>query len=167
MSELLVIYDPELQIATVVSDEPDSQLTPTMVGPEARPLLESFIQSMPIDLTGFTGLELVRMWENFLERNSEGISAALSQAAAPAEAAAEAAPEPEAALAQAEAVAAGAEPPAPAPADTDTEPAVDAVPTIQACPNCDGKGQVADGEGGTLIKCGMCNGTGRVSYVAS
>lgn len=167
MAELLVVYDQELQIATVVCDEPDQQLTPTMVGPESRALLESFIQSMPIDLTMYTGLELVRMWENFLGRNAEGINQALEQATGAAEPAAAPAPEPQAALAQAEAVSAGAEPPQQQPADSDLDAAAAAEPTVTDCPNCGGKGTVADGEGGALVKCGMCNGTGRVSYVSA
>lgn len=163
MADLQVIHDTTLEIAAIVDLDRRCAWGPAMVGPQANVILETFLDTVPFDMSNMTTQEATDAFTSFLERAA---MAAPAQAAATADGAveplADSTVDNEAALATKTAAAATDVPP-PAPHDTDTTAATSAETKVIPCGNCNGSGQTPDGPDGTNQTCALCKGTGRVA----
>jgi len=186
MADLVVIYDPVLEMGAIVDVDEQASWGPAMVGPQAADILQAFLDSVPFDMTTMPTMFVTDAFRSFLDR----IVAAAPQTQAP--------PDSDAVVQQANpgmadgtvvTTAQGAptdEPPAPAPHDTDASVETHAgetdqvmqpgaayspagaiePPQYQQCVLCDGLGVVSQGEGQAPQPCGMCGGKGKVPVVA-
>ena len=163
MSDLLVIYDPDVQVGAIVDIDTRMGYGPTMAGPHAKQLLQTFIDTLPFDIDGMSTYDRARAFTSFLERAG---MAADTQAGTPGTGVVEPGGHQdvagEAKAAEAEATHAG-DVPAPQPADTDTPPPPSAETKQVTCGNCNGTGTTPDGPNGEAVQCRMCQGTGRVT----
>lgn len=167
MSELVVIYDPNQEMAAIVNVDDRCGWGPAMVGPQAEMILRAFLDTVPFDVSEFTSYDVQRMFAGFLGQ------AGLAADAPPAESdSMETQPSgdngmanPDA-LAQAEAANATDVPPE-QPADTDMEADTGASDHVIPCVNCNGTGMIHFGEGIPDSKCNMCNGSGKLTIAAA
>lgn len=119
MAEPIVIYDPEKEIAAIVDTDNRVGFGPAMIGPDAATRLDSFLLTVPFDVTAVPSAVL-RDW---FEQWAAASFPATAQASGTADTG-KVGSKPDqamvdAALAEHTAAASAAEPPAPAPADTD------------------------------------------------
>lgn len=165
--DLIVIYDPELQMAALVNTAERIGWGPAMVGPQAGAILNAFVDTTPFDLTLLAGYEAKKAFDSFLQ--SAGLDAPPEETSVVNDPVEQAATESMAngnALAEYEA-AGSSDIPAEQPADTDTQPEPEPQETttpqgqVIDCPNCNGTGQ-ADG-----AQCGMCQGNGKLTIAAN
>lgn len=164
---LMVIFDPELEMAAIVNTELRVGWGPAMVGPQAGVILNAFIETTPFDITHFNSYDVKRAFDSFLE--SAGLEAGTPETPItenPVESDTGAQLANGNALAERTATGSTDVPPA-QPADTDqpaaTETTETASPSGQVidCPNCGGSGN-ADGS-----TCGMCGGHGKLTIAAT
>ena len=165
--QLQVIYDPELEIATVIDSEEFRSMGPVAVGEHAKAQLTAFIQMMPQTVfTAMSSYELVRTWGEFWEREF----AALYET--PTETDTDSVGEQPTVADYADALAERtatetSDVPEPQPHDSDVAVATVSSPTVTAqCYNCNGDGVITHGETGETVQCGICHGTGKVTLPA-
>jgi hypothetical protein len=158
MTDLVVIYDPLLEMAAVVDIDARRSWGPAMIGSESKSILEAWIEGMPFDAGLLDSTTAATVFADWLQ-----VVVAATQTT-PATAPPGALEPPDdpgvdpAALAEHEASAAGAEPPAPQPADTDPQANPDPPPQVVTCPLCTGAGVTSDGADGASTTCAMCGG---------
>jgi hypothetical protein len=163
MDNLVVIFDPVLEIAAIVHTDNHVGWGPAMIGPDAPKQLQAFIDQTPFDIGELDTWSAASAFKQFLERN---VPAAPPETGTVDQLPPEPVPDttvaPDA-LAVAEATQTAASPPAPAPADTDVVTAPPAPQQIIQCPNCNGEGAIKHGDMETAVTCGMCQGSGQVT----
>lgn len=189
MAELVVIYDPALELAAIINTDERVSWGPAMIGPEAPVILQSFIDTTPFDVSMLDTYTAAQMFADFLDKLVE------ARAAPPAD------PPASSVVSGGHmeldsfgvpTTAHGAptdQPPAPQPLDTDpgveanespaSAPIVHAgLPTgagsppvpqtvLQQCAVCEGTGTVQMGEGEPAAQCGLCGGSGQVTVAVS
>lgn len=185
MADLVVIYDPALELGAIINTDERVSWGPAMIGPEAPVILQSFIDSTPFDVSELDTYTAARAFADFLDK----LVAARTPAQTPPETGqVVASGDPEVAVPDPPGTAQGAptdQPPAPQPADTDPgveanespasasiaagqapyapNPAPLTTTTQQQCAVCEGTGQVQMGEGEPAAQCGLCGGSGQVT----
>lgn len=166
MSNLIVIYDQEREIAAMVDAETQEGWGPAMIGPDAYDALQAFLTALPFDPRLLSSQDAVLAFQGFVEGAAGGRSEAPP-----------APPEGEVEqlggdqldagerLADAEAAAA-TDVPAPQPVDVDQD-ATEA-PQVQVvdCFNCQGEGVIHFGDDVPDQQCNMCQGKGRIAVAA-
>lgn len=163
MDDLLVIYDRERDIATIIHAGQRRGFGPAMIGEHAPDILQAFIDATPFDISDLGVFEACNAFGSFLER--AGVAAEVA-ADAPDNSAVESSPSGGVdngnALADAEAANA-TDVPGPQPADTDMEADTRTETTVVRCFNCEGSGMIEFGDRSPAQRCGMCGGTGKIT----
>lgn len=185
MAELVVIYDPALELAAIINTDERVSWGPAMIGPEAPVILQSFIDTTPFDVSELDTYTAARAFADFLDKL---VAARTPAPPDPPAGQVEPSGDPGVAVPDPPGTAQGAptdQPPAVQPADTD--PGVEANPSpasapivhvglptgagsppapqtvLQQCAVCEGTGTVQMGEGEPAAQCGLCGGSGQVT----
>lgn len=166
MAELMVIYDPELNVAAIVNIDEQCGWGPAMPGNNCQAILEQFVHGTPFDVSVLEPEDATRLFLSFLaatgaiDDGTPGTTEPLAQAPTPAIPDADAA-----ALAEREAHNATDVPQA-QPADTDMEAHPSAPDQVMRCVNCNGAGTINFGDDMPAQQCNMCKGTGKITVGA-
>lgn len=180
-----VMYDPQLDLATLVDLDTMRALGPIAPGQEGAQLLERFARDMPEVILELDTLPLTTAWVQYWQRNQPGPGAPPAAADTGTVGAGH---DPGADAPAVATTAEGAptdEPPAPAPVDTDpgahpsspptvtniAEPAAPAAaptpavtrPVEQQCPACEGRGMIQLAADEPSSPCNMCGGSGKIT----
>lgn len=188
MAELVVTYDPKLEIASIVDTDNRVGFGPAMIGPNAQALLEGFLESIPYDVTEVSSYLLRDWFEAYAASFPTTTDEEVSEVAAGVVERQRSASVDEAALADHEATYGGPSYPDPQPADTDMEANESATDQVTAtatttddtpapivkgggqyngpCFACNGSGSVPGAEEGSLVVCNLCQGTGHLPVTA-
>lgn len=167
MADRLVIYDPNLQLGTVVDSDDMLSLGPVGAGPNAAQELQQFINHMPEVIWDMSSYELRTAYLQFWEANFSSLYEQPQPDSQPAVVESNGAGGDAEALAEAEASTAADAPPPPQPADTDTEAQAEAPPYVGVCFACQGKGTQPGLEPGSVVSCNLCQGTGKLPVEAA
>lgn len=184
MADFVVIYDPQLELATIVNTDEMRAIGPIAAGPNAQRELSQFVATMPEQVMEMGSHDLCLAWVQFWQTNFAALyDPATASDSSPVVAGA-ATGDDGAALAEHEASAGRGEPPPPAPADADldadtgeadtvtpndtTNVAAGAVvpttaPEVVPCFACSGTGRVPGATTGEVTVCNMCEGSGRIT----
>lgn len=163
MSDLQVIYDREREVAVIVDLESWTALPMAGPGEPFANIMRAFIDATPFDLTDLDAMTQLTVFGSFLDRYGD-VSAVAPDAPDTATQVelGDTAGDDGSALAQAEAADA-TDTPDVQPADTDVEANTGTAPTVIDCPNCNGEGTIAYGDGAAPEQCRMCLGTRKVT----
>jgi hypothetical protein len=166
MTDLVVLYDDRLELATLVDMDMVCGLGPTAPGPQGAALLEEFANSAAAFTEYMQRDDLMMCWAQWFQQRSAAVTEATpTPSDSPLEPQSDTGMA-DAALAEREAADGGAEPPEPQSADTDADAEDQTGTTVIAdCYVCDGSGKVAQGD--TLVTCNMCQGTGKIQVAAA
>lgn len=162
MPDIIYLHDDDTGTVCAVNADTFTPLPIVGVGPNARDMVQDFIESCPFDVTGLDSYSMRYSFLSYLERTGAFQPAATADVAGPdMDVGAEPSPDGTGKLADATA-AAGPDAPAPQPADTDQAADTPTVTVTKPCWNCEGSGQVSFGDGSPARPCGICKGTGKV-----
>jgi hypothetical protein len=184
MGELVVIFDPTLEIAAIVDTDERVGYGPAMIGQHAREMLEAFVQTIPYDVSKVGSYELRDWFDTFAGSFQPPDTTPAATATAGAVEPVGSAGVDTGQVAVAEAIGGPGEGQPPGPADTDQEAAtapqapIDPAATAQPqgaaqaaapaapysgpCYICNATGQVPGSEPGVMVACNMCRGTGHL-----
>lgn len=165
--QLQVIYDPELEIATVIDSEEFRSMGPVAVGPHAQAQLTAFTQTMPPTVfMAMSSYELVRTWGEFWEREFSALYETPPETDNDSVGGQPTVADYADALAERTATETSDTPDVQS-HDTDVAVVTSPSNTVTAqCYNCNGDGFIEHGETGEKVTCGICNGTGKVTLPA-
>lgn len=188
MSDPIVVYDADKEIAALVDPDTRTAFGPAHIGPDAGVVLEGFLQSVPYDVTAVESAVLRGWFERYVSGAFPPPATATSEDTPVAAQPSGGSGVDETALAERASIAAGDGPPPPQPADTDMEAdagAADAVtggggeppPTVSpesgpvrmqkvSCPACNATGSVPSSEPGVSVPCNLCKGTTQIEVPA-
>lgn len=166
MGELILVDNPQAEVATLVDVDEFKPLPIAAAGPARLQLLSDFQDACKFDLTEIDPDSLRIIFGSFLD--SVGFFPASDPETAPdqVEPGVGSPDDDASALAQAEAAGAS-DVPAAAPADTDTDAARTVAVVTVRCWNCNGTGVVEFGDDQPPAPCNMCKGTGKVQQPAA
>lgn len=189
MTDLVVIYDPALELGAIINTDERVSWGPAMIGPEATVILQSFIDNTPFDVSTLDTFTAAAAFADFLDRLVAARTPATAETPAVPVVNASGQPMAPETVPGATHGAPTDEPPAVQPADTDsgveanaspasasiTPPGGQFVPvdpsptqtTQQQCAMCGGNGTVALVDNEPAVQCGMCGGTGVVTVTAT
>lgn len=166
MASLIIVYDPEREIATFVDADTQRGYGPAVIGPDAGDLLQQFTEAMPFDIGKLPSDTLLELFQDFAEHMAQpAAEAPPAPAAPPVEQIGDTGVAAGDKLADATAAAA-TDVPAPAPADTDTGAASPTPVRVVDCHACQGEGKLDLGDGQGPVTCNMCQGTGTIAVPA-
>lgn len=163
MTDLIIIYDPEREIAALVNPETQQGWGPAMIGPGADQALQAFIEAAPFDLTLLDSSTATEAFAGFLEGVRAGLAPEAGEApASPVE------PSDGAGMAEGQPPVYGSEDagePAAEPGAADPDPEAGTAPAVQVvdCFNCGGTGTIEFGDDVESQTCNMCQGRGRIA----
>ena len=166
MADLQAIYDPDLEVGTIIDLDTNRPFGPIMVGPAAKDTLQAFLDGMPFDISILDSEQAAQVFEGWFQNIlgpvlAEGTSDSPNTVVPVGDPSAD-----EQALAQRESAVSGREPPAPQAADTDQQANTDTA----SAPVMPDPGKAAT-DGSTTetpvtptvsdaINCGLCNPQG-------
>ena len=162
MANLAVADCTNLEVAVLI-DTDDFYALPILAAGENRAaLLQSFIDSVPFDITIMDRDAMMAAWGEFLTRHIVAENTPpVTPTDSPVGDQSRNGTDAEQQLAEAEAHAAGTVPDT-QPADTDQAPAPTVTMTKVRCFNCNGQGTIAFGDDQPAVTCNMCEGKGWV-----
>lgn len=161
VTELVVLDNPDVEVASVVDLDTFTPLAIVAAGPSRRTLLDAFIDSTPFDPTVLDPDSIRAAFQSFLSRMADAAADTPQDEAVPVGDDTGISDDDRYALAEREAAnTPGA--PEPQPADTD-EPERGAVALVKVqCWNCNGSGVIRFGGDDPDQACNMCQGRGWV-----
>lgn len=68
MTDLVVIYDPDLELGAIINADERVSWGPAMIGPEAPVILQSFIDNTPFDVSTLDTFTAAAAFADFLDR---------------------------------------------------------------------------------------------------
>lgn len=158
MADIEVIFDPVKEYAAIVNIDTRRSWGPAMVGPQAGNILQTWVDTMPFDVTYLHEAEATTVFLIWLEDVVKGATEEAPTAPVGPVEPLDGDGLVQAAQAEDEAVAAGGQPPDAGPADTDMAPDASQAPAVVTCPLCTGAGVTSDGADGASVTCAMCGG---------
>lgn len=163
MAELTVVDDERTECAVLIDTDTWTALPIVAMGENRATLLQTFVDSVPFDVTLLKDEALMEGWRQFL-----GASGAVAQvgtdASAPDQVGSPTRNGDDAERQLAEAEATGAtDVPAEQPADTDQDSPPPTREVTSDCFNCNGTGTIEFGDGQPAVRCNVCKGTGMVT----
>lgn len=187
--DLIVIYDPDKEIAAIVDTNNRVGFGPAYIGPQAAGALEAFMLTVPYDMTEVSPYVLRDWFEQYAQSQFPPSATTGGEADTGAVVAGGSTGVADAALAEHTAIASAGEPPGAQPADTDMGAHASASPTVASdnggtlpedtgpanqaaqydgpCPACSGTGSVPGGEPDSQVMCNLCKGSGHFTATAS
>jgi hypothetical protein len=158
MADIEVIFDPAKEYAAIVSIDHRAGWGPAMVGPNAGVILQTWVDSMPFDVSLLDSDSASVVFTDWLDSFFRSApEAAVSPSDSPVEPM-DGSPVGETPPDRTGPDNGAGEPPEPAPADADMEADASPPPTVAVCPLCAGTGVTNDGADGASITCAMCGG---------
>ena len=166
MANLEVIYDPAKELAAIINTDDRQGWGPAMIGPQAGMILQTFLDTVPFDLSIMSSYDATQAFSDFLRTAGLAADETAATPVTPSESPTDPGVDTTAATAAEHEARDNTTVPPEQPHDTDTPVVPDTTDTVIPCVNCGGGGTVQVEPDTDPVKCGMCGGTGKLTIQA-